>query len=192
MNRSREAGRIRNGKSLVATRLSRPLCTLKMNTPELPANLEILKKDLGDSLSSLRKLRRGNKKKAEYVVIAAAAISALTTVSIGLISLVSNWSPFFQILALILSASLTVLTAWDGLYNHKRLWLLQAGIVNNLRQIETDLKHVEKLQDVDQNLINELYLRYRNAFEQYNLQWQEMRMDDDSPASSNTPDDVGA
>ena len=158
---------------------------------QVPVSLEILKKDTSAAINSLRTLRRGNKKKAEYVVLGSAGISAVTTICIGVTSLAGSWGPIYQSAALILSASLTVLTAWDGLYNHKRLWLMQASIVNNLRQIQTDIRHIEASGDTDPEVLSELYSRYRNAFEEYNAQWSEMRTDDD-PSNATSPPDPAA
>lgn len=159
--------------------------------PQIPVSLEILKKDTSTAVARLKTLRRGNKKKAEYVVLGSAGISAVTTICIGVTSLANSWAPIYQSAALILSASLTVLTAWDGLYNHKRLWLMQASIVNSLRQIETDIKHVEASGELDSEVLAELYTRYRHAFEEYNTQWSEMRMDDE-PANGTSPPETTA
>lgn len=142
----------------------------------VPANLDVLKSDLADSIARLTEYRRDNKTKADRVVFWGAVISASTTVSIGLGGLIASGSLFFQGLALLLSASLTVLTAWDGLYNHKRLWIIQASVLNELYQIQTDIRHLEASNALDQNAVNELYDRYQSAFEEYNAQWQEMRV----------------
>jgi hypothetical protein len=150
-------------------------------TKPLSANLNILKADTESAIARIGQYRRENKKKAELVVLAGAAISALTTIAIGMSSVVPSCSALFQGAALILSASLTILTAWDGLYNHKRLWLLQAGVLNSLYQIQTEIKHLEASGQIDQDAVDALYLRYQAAFDEYNSQWTEMRADDRQP-----------
>jgi len=147
------------------------------------ANIDILKKDINLSLENLRKRRRGNKKKAEYVVVASAVISAVTTISIGLSSLVETWSSIFQGIALILSASLTIIATWDGFYNHKRLWLLQADIVNRLQDIKSDIRHLEANGKPNQQSINDLYSRYKSSFREFNEQWKDLRAEDNSQSN---------
>lgn len=144
----------------------------------ISADINVLKTDVKEAIQRLSAYRRGNKKKAMFVVILSASISASTTVAIGLAAVWSSGSEFFQGSALLLSASLTVLTAWDGLFNHKRLWLLQAGVVNSLYRIQTDVRHLEATDPGNQKAVNELYEKYKSAFAEYNSQWTEMREDE--------------
>lgn len=146
----------------------------------IPANLDVLKTDLSNSITRLAKYRKDNKNKADRVVFWGAVISGSTTVSIGLGGLLAEDSVYFQALALLLSASLTVLTAWDGLYNHKRLWIIQASVLNELYQIQSDIRHLEASGAVEQSTVDALYQRYQSAFDEYNAQWQEMRVAHDS------------
>ncbi|MCP3908059.1 MAG: SLATT domain-containing protein, partial [Oceanicoccus sp.] len=127
---------------------------------------------------------RGNKKKAEKVVLVSASISAMTTISIALASQFKNLTPLFQSIAIILSASLTILVAWDGFYNHKRLWLLQAETVNRLKEINTDIRHLEATGSIKQSTIDQLYIRYKEAFGDFNNQWKELRIDDGSQTNN--------
>ncbi|KHE91637.1 MAG: hypothetical protein K8F52_07075 [Candidatus Scalindua rubra] len=60
------------------------------------ADIEILKKDINSSIERLIKRRRGNKKKAERVVVLGAGISAVTTISIGLTALIDSLSQVFS------------------------------------------------------------------------------------------------
>lgn len=46
----------------------------------MKAHPDILKRDVLKSLENLKRLRRGNKHKTKYVVLATAALSALTVV----------------------------------------------------------------------------------------------------------------
>ncbi len=147
------------------------------------ANLEVLKKDINSSLDRFLKYRRGNKKKAEYVVIASASISAATTLFIGLGSIWDNYVSYYQALALFFSASLTIITAWDGFYNHKRLWLLQADIITRLYDISSDIKHLEASGKPTYESVNELHTRYKAAFREFNEQWKELRAEDSSQPS---------
>lgn len=146
----------------------------------MDANINVLKQDVNSAIDRLSTTRYKNKKKAEYVVIWSAGISAVTTITIGLSSLVGDWSKLFQGIALTLSASLTVLAAWDGFYNHKRLWLLQADIVNRLSDIKSDIKHLESKSEPGQESVNELYVRYKAAFREFNDQWKDLRAEDNT------------
>jgi len=144
----------------------------------MDANLDVLKQDLKNAISRNTAYRRENKKKAEKVVVVSAGLSAVTTLTIALSSIFESMSPLFQTIALLVSGSLTVVTAWDGFYNHKRLWLLQADILNKLYEIDTEIRHHEANNTITQEIVNTLFARYQSAFHEFNAQWKEIRTDE--------------
>lgn len=142
---------------------------------KIQANIDVLKKDVDSSLKNLTERRRENKKKAQYVVVGGAAISAFTAISIGMSSLKTEWAVFLQPIALALSSVSTIVVAWDGFYNHKRLWLLHVDIVRSLQDIQTDIRHIEANGNPDQDELNFLYARYKSSIGEFNEQWKDLR-----------------
>ena len=80
------------------------------------------------------------------------------------------------IAALIFSASLTVIQAWDGLFHHKRLWIIQTQALNKFRELNQDLLHIETTNNFEQDLINDCYKRYKEIYTTWNTEWLELRI----------------
>ena len=90
-------------------------------------------------------------------------ISAITTVCIGIVSfLPDGYSNIFGIISLLTSASLTVVAAWDGIFHHKKLWINASKTLNELYELDTDIRHTEASSNgVSQDQANEFYERYK-------------------------------
>ena len=85
-----------------------------------------LKSDLDARIEKLNVYRTRDKRKAAFVAIYTGIVSAITTVCIGIVAfLPDSWTHYFGIASLITSASLTAVSAWDGIFGHKRLWVNQ-------------------------------------------------------------------
>jgi len=84
--------------------------------------------------------------------------------------------------ALVLSALVTLLTAWDAFFNHRALWVRYTRTVTELRGIQSELEYVSS--DSDQKPkeadIDRLFERYQSALKETNVSWQTLR-DDGSP-----------
>jgi len=142
------------------------------------ANLDVLKADTDSAIRRMTRYQRGNKRKAELAVVISASISAATTISIGLSSLIPVCSTIFQSAAMVLSASLTIVIAWGGLHNHKRQWMLQSSVINALYRIQTEIKHLEASPQIDQAAVDTLYGCYRAAIDEYGSQGNDFWGDD--------------
>lgn len=150
----------------------------------IDANIDILEQDVKDRITSFRKRTEGNKKKAAWVVIFSSVISALTTVLIGVSSIISGDNPefsrFLNILALITSSSLPILLSWDTFFNHKKLWVQYTETLTKLYDLEADVKHLkknseDKKMEIEQKTVNELYIRYKDILQNTNQTWIGMR-----------------
>jgi len=150
----------------------------------IDANIDILEQDVKDRITSFRKRTDGNKKKAARVVILSSFISALTTILIGISSIVSSDNPefskFLNILALITSSSLPILLSWDTFFNHKKLWVQYTDTLTKLYDLEADLKHLrknseDKKMEIEQKMVNEFYMRYKDILQNTNQSWIGMR-----------------
>ncbi len=143
---------------------------------QITADKELLKAQIKQALIKLKTRKEDDKTKTMFVVTYAAVISALTTILIGLSSYLSSYSIYFNIAALITSASVTVIHSWDKLFSHKKLWLLEVQIYRELKDLEEDIEHLEKTGNLHQENINECYVRYKQSIRKWNSEWQEMRI----------------
>jgi hypothetical protein len=80
-------------------------------------------------------------------------------------------------LSLLASASTTVILAWDGIFHHKKLWISAVGTLNELRSLETDIKHVQTAEQEgsNQEQVNQLYSRFKEILNSTNVRWQNIR-----------------
>jgi len=150
----------------------------------IDANIDILEQDIKDRITSFKKRTSGNKKKAAWVVILSSFISALTTILIGISSIVSGDNPeysrFLNIIALITSSSLPILLSWDTFFNHKKLWVQYTDTLTKLYDLEADFQHLKKnfeenKREIDQNVVNEIYMKYKDILQNTNQNWIGMR-----------------
>jgi hypothetical protein len=143
---------------------------------KIDADLPLLKKSLDIEIEKLNSRKKNDKLKASFVVTYGAFISGLITVLIGLSSYLSKYEIWFIIAALITSASVTVIQAWDKFFNHKKLWIIQAEVLHGYEEIREDISHLEKTNRIDQNAINECYDRYKKINKNWNTNWMELRL----------------
>ncbi|MBK8486101.1 MAG: SLATT domain-containing protein [Saprospiraceae bacterium] len=135
----------------------------------------LLKERLQSTIIKLKDRKEDDKNKTMFVVTYGAIISALTTILIGLSSYISSYSIYFNIAALFSSASITVIHSWDKLFSHKKLWLLEAQIYRELKELEEDIEHLEKTGNLHQDFLNQCYDRYKQIIKKWNTDWLEMR-----------------
>jgi|GEM_PF-3068208 len=149
-----------------------------MTNERIVPNIQKLKDDIVWQVENLRKYRVGNKRKSMCAVVGTAAISALTTLVLGLGQFKFGWEALpqvTQIIALFLSFSATVISAWDAHFRHKDLWVMQARSVHRLYRLKDDLEHCEATGDVSDERKQEFYETYKNIFDDLNETWESVR-----------------
>jgi|APFre7841882724_1041349.scaffolds.fasta_scaffold00965_11 hypothetical protein len=142
---------------------------------EVNADLDLLKKKIEQTISNFQKWKSEDKRKTTFVKTYGGLVSGLTTILIGLSSYLPDNVKGFSIAALITSASLTVVQTWDNLFNHKRLWLIEAEALAGFYELRGDLLHLEASGTIDQNAINICYERYKQIYRTWNSAWSELR-----------------
>jgi hypothetical protein len=145
---------------------------------EINADFNLLKESLTETIKKLQKRKDNDKSKSTFIVLYAGIASGLTTVLIGLSTypIFGKYTSYLTIAALIISASLTVIQAWDGLFHHKRLWIIQAEALIRFKELSQDLLHIETTKRFEQDLINDCYERYKEINKTWNTEWHEMRI----------------
>lgn len=143
----------------------------------IDANIEQTKADIDARIIWAKASRKDDKKKSAFVAIYMGVVSAITTVCIGIVSfLPDTYSDFFGIISLLSSASLTVIVAWDGIFHHKKLWINAAITLNELYELEADIRHTEAGENgVSQEQANDFYARYKTIMKETNERWYKIR-----------------
>lgn len=144
---------------------------------EIDASFELLKKDVAAIIKRAQAGRKDDRRKAAFIAIYMGVVSAITTVCIGIVTFVSDkYSNLFGIVSLLSSASVTVVAAWDGIFHHKKLWINWVVMLNELYELENDIRHTEATSNVvTQEQINTFYSRYKKIMRDTNERWYKIR-----------------
>jgi amino acid transporter len=147
---------------------------------EINADFNLLKQNLAETIQKLQKKIKMSKTKSTFIVMYGALASGITTILIGLstYSVFGKYTTYLTIAALIVSATLTIVQAWDGLFHHKRLWIIQSEVLNKFKNLSQDLSHIESTKQFDQGLINDCYKQYKEIYDTWNSEWSDMRNKD--------------
>lgn len=146
-----------------------------MESQVIDANLELLERDLQGRIENFKEISQSNKKKTHFYVMSTAILSSLTTIMIALSQYPNDYTVYLSALALLVSASLSILTAWDGLYNHKKLWTSYVTALVQLYDLQADIQHLKAKSEVEQKIINMLYARYKGIIGEVNDNWLKLR-----------------
>ncbi len=144
---------------------------------EIDADIEQLKNDLATQIQRTRANRADDKRKSAFVAVYVGIVSAVTTVCIGIVSfLPKHYAGVFGIASLLTSASLTVVAAWDGIFRHKKLWINAATTLNELYELDADIRHTQGSSNgVNQAQANLFYARYKTILRDSNERWYKIR-----------------
>ncbi|EAQ63589.1 hypothetical protein MED121_00235 [Marinomonas sp. MED121] len=141
----------------------------------IDANLSILEQDIQTRITKFKGVSQVNKQKTHFFVMSTAILSSLTTVMIALSQYASTYTIYLSATALLISASLSILTAWDGLYNHKKLWTSYVTALTQLNELQADIQHLKANGEIEQAIINLLYARYKAIIGEVNENWLKLR-----------------
>ena len=141
----------------------------------IDANIDILEQDIEARINSFKIYRDANKRKTHIYVMSTAMLSSATTVLLGLSQYFKDYTEVISAIALLISGSLTVLSAWDGLYNHKKLWTSYTSALVQLYDLKADIVHLKSSNQIDQSLINQTYARYKLILGEINDSWIKLR-----------------
>lgn len=142
---------------------------------KITADKAKLIKDVSSAVERIKKRMENNKRKKVIIVIFSAIGSALTTVLLGFSAYIKEYTIFFNVSAMTISGVTTVVASWDGLFDHKRLWIMQSEALNSFKELSEDMEHLERSGKLDQAAIDYCYLRYKEIYEKWNLDWKDLR-----------------
>jgi uncharacterized protein DUF4231 len=138
--------------------------------------LEVLRSQLNTALNSFQKKRADNKRKAFRVYLGATAISAMVTVLLGLQG-VSEKAVWIRNVALILSATVTLLTGFDTFFNHRALWVRYTQTVTQFFGLQARLDYLTAVegQEVPDGEVDRLFEEMQRILADTNRWWMDQR-----------------
>jgi hypothetical protein len=156
------------------------LCPLKKHLMiETKSKYEILVEEISTMADKTSNWSRDNKKKSFNIYIGIAVASATITILVAIANdMPESWSLVVKILTLILSATTTVLAAWDGFYNHKQLWINYGETRNHLRSLQLKLNLLKQSERENDDYLREVYEEYQNILQNGNSNWKALRMEE--------------
>lgn len=144
---------------------------------EYQKQVDFLKSQLENTIHSLYDRRSDNRKKAFRLQIATTILSSVSTIVLGL--KIEGKEEHTRIFALIASTLITVITAIDAFYNHKRLWLTYADSLNAMYALRYDLDYrLSAPAEITPEELNKFRDRYQLILNANNEKWMKMRAED--------------
>lgn len=105
---------------------------------EYEEKLRFLQKELDTHFKRTSKNRVNNKNKAFGLKILAVCFASAITVLLG-VKVDETWAVAFQNLALVLSAVVTLLSAFEAFYDHRSLWIQGTVTLSQLAALKTEV-----------------------------------------------------
>lgn len=94
-------------------------------SPKVESQLYWFQSRLAEQMGFFGAKRGENRRNGFYFTLLPATLSAVATVSIGIKEGLEGGSAFlFTVIALVSSASASVLAAWEGFFGNKKLWVV--------------------------------------------------------------------
>ena len=111
-----------------------------------------------------------------YFTLGTAILSAMTTVLIGMSKIYSSQA-WMSALALVTSAGITVISAWDGFFRHKDLWVQKTDSWMSLQNLQSNLQFA-KLKaggSLSSEQVDEFFKRFEKIVMAEHELWKSVR-----------------
>ena len=144
----------------------------------MEADKVLLEEQIEATLVNYEAQRKENRRRSANVAVVNASMAAVTTVLIGLSNSWQSASRILSSLAIATSALVMVVSGWDRIYNHKRLWMIYTDAWVQMKELKFDLAHLTKTAPGDEDAINHIYTRFKTVMKGLNEQWMSMKSED--------------
>ncbi len=141
--------------------------------PKNPLNL--LETWIQDRINSFDRRRNFYRSGAYRFTLITAGLSSFTTILIGISQIYDSTN--ISVISLITSASISFLSAWEGLYGHRQRWIQNNDTLMKLYALDSDIQY-QKARSGNKLTIEEIdqfYERYQRILQLANEKWQEDR-----------------
>ncbi|CTQ53524.1 hypothetical protein LP7551_02048 [Roseibium album] len=140
-----------------------------------------LVKDIDKNIIFFRRISQNDKKKTTWIEVYKATAAAIATALLGIGQLklfgITD-DNYFQALAILITASLSIVTAWDALFRHKDLWIMHADARNKLVKIKQEITHAENTNTLSDELLSNFFNEYQDVWSNRNKNWFKIRESD--------------
>jgi hypothetical protein len=135
--------------------------------------LDFIRTQLRNNIDGFRLEARRNRRRALFIRMAAVILGALTTLLLGLKSspLFVQYEAQLSAIALGLSATVPILTAWDTFFDSRWLWIRFTAAHTALHSILDDLNYAARNGSVPEGTLDKFYDRLRGVVDQASDAW---------------------
>jgi hypothetical protein len=137
--------------------------------------LNVLEEDLAEQIKSFDSSRQFYRRNFYYYTLVTATLSALTTILIGVGQIFG--SKWLSVLALITSAVITVVAAWDGFLRSRELWIQKTDTWMVLENLNSNIKYAKAKfgENLSEEQVDEFYRRFDQALMGEHELWKKVR-----------------
>lgn len=153
-----------------------------MKLTEYDLDAQLIKGNIEHHFQRLNGNIARDKKKATFVEIykGVAAASATALLGIGQIEYFEEYNDIFQVFAILITAFLTMITAWDNLFKHKDLWILNVTIRNRFASLRDEFLHAEATDNLGQKQLEAFQDEMKKILASSNNNWTSLRTQEDN------------
>jgi hypothetical protein len=138
--------------------------------------LDFIEAEVQKRIKSFDERRKFYRAKTQLFTLLVASFSGATTFFIGVGQAYD--SKLFSTVALAISAGITVLNAWDGLYSYRRSWVQSNDSLMKLYELSSDIKYEKARSGIQlsSESIDRFYKRYQETLKSANEGWKDNRL----------------
>jgi len=136
--------------------------------------IQFLKDNLEEAINSLYKRRKDEESKAYRLQMSTTILSSITTVILGL--KLTGFEETTRITALIISSLITIISAVETFWSHKKLWRTYAETLHGLYTLRFDFEfRLLNSEELKSEELIHFKNRYQEILESSNEKWMKSR-----------------
>ena len=151
-----------------------------MEHEELNKKVDLLRTKIDERISRFTSKRIDNKYKARNFYVSTTVLAATSTIILGLDLADIKWLSFFDShstnIALVISALITVVSAYDSFFDHKSLWVNFTKANSKLKKLKFELDfYLEGNNNIKVEDIDRFKTKYHEINNEVGKKWSNMR-----------------
>lgn len=139
-----------------------------------PQALIFIEKEISKRIFSFKEKIDFYRQRTVKFTILSAFLSALTTVLIG-VGQIYDWQPL-SVVALTVSAFMSIVNTWDGLFNFRSRWVNNNETLMKLYELNSDIQFEKSKQTLQSENIDKFYQKYKEILQAANESWKSDRL----------------
>lgn len=142
-----------------------------------------LNTEISKRIESFRLRRRNYRTGALAYALGSSVLAIGTSVSIALGKFFN--ADAWTIVALLMSAILSILSVWDAFFAHRQRWIQTNETLMRLYELRSDLNFERAMGGaLNEEFVREIYRRYTQILQEANKGWKDLRSDQESGNST--------